>query len=121
MNINIKATSLELTLPLREYIEMKMKNLEKFLKRLDEKGAVKMQIEIARTTHHHLKGDVYYAEANLSLPKEVLRAEAQNIDIRAAIDEIQAELKRQIEKYSDIRETKFRRGMRLLKKAIRGF
>ncbi len=121
MNINIKATSLELTLPLREYIETKMKNLEKFLKRLDEKGAVKMQIEIARTTQHHLKGDVYYAEANLSLPKEVLRAEAQNIDIRAAIDEIQAELKRQIEKYSDIRETKFRRGMRLLKKAIRGF
>jgi len=121
MNINIKTTSLALTPEIKKYLEAKMQILEKFLKRLDEKGAVEMQIELARSTQHHQKGDIYYAEVNLGLPKEILRAEAESIDIRSAIDEVQEELKRQIEKYYDIKETRFRRGMRKIKEMLRGF
>jgi len=121
MNINIKTTSLELTPAIKEYVEAKMQALDKFLKRLDEKGAVEMQIELARSTQHHQKGDIYYAEVNLDLPKEILRAEAESIDIRSAIDEVQEDLKRQIEKYYDIKEAKFKKGMRKIKEMLRGF
>ena len=121
MNINIKTTSLELTPEIKKYVETKMQALEKFLKRLDEKGAVEMQIELARTTEHHQKGNVYYAEINLGLPQNALRAEAESIDIRSAIDEVQEDLKRQIEKYYDIKETKFKKGMRKIKEMLRGF
>ncbi|MDP2856190.1 MAG: ribosome-associated translation inhibitor RaiA [bacterium] len=121
MNINLKATSVVLTPETKEYINKRIQGLEKFLKRLDEKGAVELQMEVAQTTKHHQKGDdLYYAEINLKLPKETLRVEAESIDLHSAIDEVHEDLKRQIEKYYDIKEAKFKKGMRKLKEMLRG-
>lgn len=122
MNINLRATSVKLTPELQEYIDKRIQGLDKFLKRLEEKGAVELQMEIAQTTKHHQKGDdLFYAEINLRLPKETLRVEAESIDLHSAIDEAHDDLKRQIEKYYDVKEAKFKRGMRKLKEMLRGF
>ena len=106
MKINLKATELDLTPALREYIERKIDSLSRFLKRWDAEGAVEIWVEVARTTRHHHKGNVFRAEADLRLPGKVLRAEDEDRDIRTAIDRIKDKLKREIEKYKELKGLK---------------
>lgn len=100
MRINIKATNLDLTPSLRTYIEEKLGPLVKFIKRFDEAGVAELWIEAARTTRHHRHGDVFMAEADLRLPKKVLRAAEHRGDVREAIDALKKTLKLEIDKYT---------------------
>ncbi len=99
MKINIKKTSELITAPLAEYIEDRLMSLAKFVKHFDETGEAEIWLEISRTTHHHKKGDVFMAAADLRLPNKILRAEALAEDIRTAIDEVRDTLHLEIEKY----------------------
>jgi len=101
MQINIKATNLDLTPALKDYIEAKIGSLSKFLQRFEAEGVVEAWVEVGRTTRHHQKGNVFRAEADLRLPGKVLRAEDEDFDVRAAIDKIKDRLKREIERYKD--------------------
>lgn len=101
MKITIKSTGLELTPPIKEFIEEKVGSVQKFLQRYDVNDAVLANVEIARSTKHHNKGDVYAAEININLPGQVLRAQTENEDIRVAINEAKDTLKREIDKYKD--------------------
>lgn len=103
MKINIKATNLKLTPAIREYIEIKIGSLERFLKRFESQGELEVFVEIARTTRHHKSGNVFYAEVNLPLPKKILRAEHSDWDIRVAIDKVKDKLQREIKKYKEIK------------------
>lgn len=98
MKVIIKTTNLELTEPLKAYIEEKMESLGKFFPNLDP-DVVKSKVEVARSTRHHKQGNVYHADVNLELPGAVLRAEKDASDIRAAIDGVKDKLKREIDKY----------------------
>lgn len=99
MKIIIKSTDLDLTPSLKNYINTKIGVLEKFIGRFDQEGAVELKIEVARTTRHHHKGDVFMAEVNLFLPKKVLRAVERSEDIRKSIDSVKKKLLLEIEKY----------------------
>lgn len=101
MQINIKATNLELTPAIRQYIEIKIGSLEHFLKRFENKSEIEVFVEIARTTKHHYKGDVFYAEAIFSLGQKILRAEHSDWDIRIAIDRVKDKLQQEIKKYKE--------------------
>jgi len=101
MKISIKATNLDSTPALKEYVEDKIGALGKFIKRWDLEGAVEIWLEVGRTTKHHNKGDVFRAEADLRLPGKILRAEEQDSDVRVAIDRVRDKLKREIEKYKE--------------------
>jgi len=57
-----------------------------------------MFVEISKTTRHHHKGDVFYAELNLSLPHKMIRIEEYNSDIYAAIDVLKDRTKAEISK-----------------------
>ena len=98
MQIDIEATNIELTPPLREYIEKKIGKLSKFLKRLGGEN-VHVNVEVARSTMHHRHGKVYHAEANLHFPGGMLRAEHDAEDIRVAIDRVRKKMQREIRKY----------------------
>ncbi len=100
MKVIIKATNLELTEPLKTYIEDKVEGLSKFFPGLDP-DAVKARVEVARSTRHHKRGNVYHVDVNLELPGTVLRAEKDDADIRAAIDAVKDKLKREIDKYKE--------------------
>ena len=101
MNINVKGTALDLTPSIKEYIETRLQPLGRFIKRYEVKGEIHLFVEIARTTKHHHKGDVFYAEVTVELPKTVLRAESTNPDIREAIDQVKDILKRKMEQYKE--------------------
>lgn len=125
MKINIKAANLDLTPAITVYIEEKIGSLEKFIsgKELKEWGehnqaAVEADVEIARTTSHHRQGDVFRAEVNLKVPGRIIRAEAEEWDIRVAIDRIKDELQAEVKKYKNKQETEFRKGSRFLKKIM---
>jgi putative sigma-54 modulation protein len=125
MKIDIKATNLELTPAIREYIEIKIGSLSHFLKRFETpkespegeqvpygagklptgraKNEIEVFVEIARTTRHHRSGNVFYAEASFSIGKKLLRAEHSDWDIRVAIDEVKDRLQQEIKKYKEIK------------------
>jgi len=99
MKISIKTTNLDLTPSLKTFINTKLNNIEKIIQKFNTEGAVMIELELARTTKHHLKGDVFMAEANLKLPGKTLRAVDKNEDIRTAIDNMRQILQREITKY----------------------
>lgn len=99
MRITIKATKMALSPALRTYAEDKLGGIEKLVRRWDAAGAVAMNVEIARTTKHHKKGRVYYAEGNLRLPGAMLRAREEHWDPRAAVTKVRAKLKKEIDRY----------------------
>ena len=101
MKLSIKSTNLEITPAISEYIEKKIGSLDKFLKRFNAEGGVLTQVEISRTTKHHYKGDVFYAEINLHLPHKSMRGEATSEDIRYSINMAREKIQHQIQKYLD--------------------
>ena len=102
MKLNLKATGLDLTPSIKEYCDEKIGSLAKLVQRFDAEGAAEVWLEIGRTTKHHHKGPVFRAEADLRLPGKVLRAEQEDIDVRAAIDRIRTKLRLEILKYKTV-------------------
>lgn len=102
MQIIIKATQLELTDALNQYVEERIKSLEKYIGRFEEQGEAIARVELARTTQHHRNGDVYNVEVNLQLNGDVIRAARDGEEMYATIDEIKDILKLEIQKYKDL-------------------
>lgn len=96
MRIQIKATAFELTPSLQSFIEEKFSSLEKFLSRWDENDAVILRVEVSKNTRHHQKGNVFYGEVNVDLPKNVLRIEEVGDEMHAVIDRLKDRLKNEL-------------------------
>lgn len=101
MKINTKATKLDLTPALAEYIETKIGSLSGPLKKWEPEGVVEAWVEVARTTKHHKKGDVFAAECSIRLPGGILRARHEDWNVRRAIDEVRKELRLEINKFKE--------------------
>lgn len=98
MQLNIKATNLELTPKLKEYIQLKMDMLDKYLGKFK---VISARVEVGRTTNHHLKGEIYRAEVNLVIAGDLLRVEKTEKDVFKAIDKVKDHLDLVIKKYKD--------------------
>lgn len=106
MQIIIKATQIELTEALSQYVEDRLKPLEKFIERFEEEGEAIARVELARTTQHHRHGDVFSVEVNLNMSGEVIRATREGEEMYATIDEVKDILKTEIQKFKDLRVEK---------------
>lgn len=98
MQLNIKATNLELTAEFKDYLQKKMDMLEKHFGKLKVIGA---RLEVSKTTNHHLKGEIYSAEANLLLGGDLLRVKKTEKDLFKAVDKVKDHLEVVIKKYKD--------------------
>ncbi len=112
MKITIEASGLELTPALKVYIEDKFKTLSKITEKLEGNANAEILVEVSRATKHHHKGDVFHAEGNLKLGKTLLRAEADGESMRAAIDVLKDEFKREVTSFKDRFVSSKRRGVR---------
>lgn len=101
MDINIKSTNIDLPQTLVNYIYEKIGALEKFIDIFEKKGVIKIWVEVGKITKHHRKGIIYRAEADVSLPGKILRAEHEDADVRVAIDFLKEKLAKQIKKYNE--------------------
>jgi len=118
MNINIKATNMELTGAIREYTTEKVSSIEKFMPAADETNVF---IEIGKESNHHQKGDdVYKAEIRMNIRGKEFFAEERNADLHAAVDAVRDEAVREIKNDKEKNQTLFIRGARKIKKRIKG-
>lgn len=102
MKIKIKATNLELTPAIKDYVETKMLMLNKYLNGI---SPVLCEFEVSLTTHHHLKGEIFRAEANLSFPGQMLRVAKTEKTLFKAIDKVKDHLAPMIKKYKETKIT----------------
>ena len=100
MKVTIKATNLNLTPEIKKAIEEKIASLDKFISNIGT--PIEAFVEIAVETSHHKKGKIYYAEANISLPGEIIRSEAREENIYKAINTVKDELQVLLKKYKEI-------------------
>lgn len=101
MQIRITSSDISLTPELRAFIEKKIGTLAHFLKHLEEKGDVLVDVEISRRTKHHQTGEIFYAEANISVPGKILRGESYAKDIQMAINSLRHILKVEMVEYKE--------------------
>jgi len=117
MTTNIKATNMELTEAISDYINKRLEGVKKFAKGNEELVAY---IEVGKTTNHHKRGDVFRAEFNVEISGRKFYTVAEEEDLYAAIDEAKEEVTRQIISSKDRRQTLFKRGASSVKKMLKG-
>lgn len=116
MEIKIKTTNFSLTPSIRDYLYEKLNALDKFLPN-DE--SIFADVELAKTTRHHQKGDIFKAEVNLKVPGRLIRAVAEEWDLHTAIDAVKDKLQKEIKVNKEKNIYLYRRGARLLKRLLR--
>ena len=107
MNINIKGTKIDLTPAIKNYVQEKMDMLEKYL---GDTKVINASFEVELTTHHHQKGEIFRAEANLKLPGDFIRVEKTESDLYKAIDKVKDHLHMVITKHKEKKIKSERRG-----------
>ena len=131
MKIVIKATNIKLDQALKEFIEEKISSLEKFSKifynenedfdHFFGKGKPKVEawVEIGKTTFHHQKGPIFWAECQIRFPKTSLRATSKREELKLAIVEIKDKLQRELKQCKEKLTAKRKRRVRVLKKELK--
>ena len=120
MRISINTKDITLTPALEAYIEEKFtSHIRKFVEAKNDPDLPLLAIDIGRSTRHHKKGNIFYAEANLQMGKILLRAVAESEDIHSACDLMRDELEREIKKFSEKRKTLQKKGARAAKEEMR--
>lgn len=98
---------------LEDFFQKKMEKIEKFLKDIKP---VKMELEISLSSKRLRKGSLFFAKAQLFLPRKSLRAAGEGRTARKAIIEVRDDLERQVKKYSDLPESRKRSEKKKLEK-----
>ncbi len=120
MRVTIRQKNLEITPALRVYVESKLlKPIRRFMKDAAAEDSSILDLELGRSTMHHKKGKVYHAEVSLTLRGRLLRAEADDEDIRVACDILAEELRREILSYQNRARALELRSGRVAKKDLR--
>ncbi|KKW41690.1 MAG: Ribosomal subunit interface protein [Candidatus Magasanikbacteria bacterium GW2011_GWA2_56_11] len=93
MVITLNGTGIDLTDAIKVYAESKIAGLAKYFDNI-----TKAEIDVGITTHHHQKGQIYYAEVNLHVPGRILRVAKQEENLYKAIDKVKDHFKVELEK-----------------------
>jgi len=99
MEIKIKATAIELTDAIRQYIDERMESIAKLVDEYD--SAAMVEVEVGKSTKHHNKGPYMMAEINLTFLGNLFRAAEEREDLYEAIDVCKDEVRRQLVDHKD--------------------
>ncbi len=112
MRTTIKATGIELTPALTNYVNDKIGMLDKLVANF---GDVLANVEIGKETNHHKTGNWFFAEINLKCDGKTLRHVVEDADLYAAIDLAKDGMAEEIRTFEKRKKSLFRRGARALK------
>lgn len=101
MKIQLTGTRFGLTPAIHALVERKMGSLARLVRRFESQGEVTAFLEVAKTTKHHKRGPVFYAEATLRLPGKTLRVEEYDADLGTAVDRMKDRLKNDLQKFKE--------------------
>ncbi|MEK7623987.1 MAG: ribosome-associated translation inhibitor RaiA [Patescibacteria group bacterium] len=110
MTITIHGTNIELTDALKQYAEEKIEGLTKFFDNIQS-----ARIDIGKRSNHHHKGEIFYAEVNLSVPGHMLRVVKEEADLYKAIDKVKDHFKVELESMKEKMRRKDKKGLRRAK------
>ncbi len=113
--ISYRATNTELDPKLQDLLEVKFSSLEKYI---GEETDVKCQVEFEKETASQ-SGDIFKIEANLWLHGKMYRAAASMDSFEKSVDEVRAELDKELRRAHKKRNGLVRRGGRALKSMMR--
>ena len=117
MNINIKATGIELTPAISDYVYKKVSSVEKYL---NKEVPTSAQVEVGKTTKHHKSGDVFRAEVHLNYNGIDLYAAVEAEDLYSAIDLVEADISNKIVREKGRHIKLLRQGQRAIKYMAKG-
>ncbi|MBI5135348.1 HPF/RaiA family ribosome-associated protein [Candidatus Uhrbacteria bacterium] len=117
MTTTLKQTDIKINPAEQKHIDQHVAKLNTIVKKYGT--GVMLEIEVGRLSRHHRKGEIYHAECNLTLPKKLLRAEAEGQDVITAFEACRKELLREIDRYKTSKEEGNYRQARKLKKMSR--
>ncbi len=110
MNIIVKGSHMDVTDAIRDYLEKKIKSLEKFLD-----INAKVEAEVGKTSNHHKQGDIFRAELNISNEGKMTFVKAEQADLYVAIDRVRDEAAQVLASKKDKRQSLFRKGAQKMK------
>ena len=117
MHINIKASGMELTLAIRDFITEKVSQIDKLI--ADHPGVV-AQVEVGKVTHHHKGENVFRAEIHLVGSGLNAYAVSNKSDLYLAINDAKEEIIREVNKGKGKRLAMHRRGAKVVKDMMHG-
>lgn len=118
MNINIKATNMELTEAIDSFVRLKIEGFDKFKKPEEE---MQVFVEVGKTSNRHKRGDYYRAEFNIEISGKKFYTFSEKSDLYKAVDDAKKEILRQIKNNQGRKRELFKKGAVAIKKIIRGF
>jgi putative sigma-54 modulation protein len=98
MQITIKGTKLTLTPAIRAYVQNKLDIIERSLGGL---AVINCDVELEKTLGGQRKGEIFRAEVNLEVPRQLLRVEKTEKDLYKAIDKVKDHLELVIKKHKE--------------------
>jgi putative sigma-54 modulation protein len=117
MNIHTKATNMALTPAISEYLDKKVRMLEKFFQGMDD---VHINAEVGRTSRHHKSGDVFRAELHVIAAGEEYYADVESEDLYASIDMVKDEIAQTLTSKRKKALRMFRKGGARIKDMMKG-
>ncbi|MES2215948.1 MAG: ribosome-associated translation inhibitor RaiA [Patescibacteria group bacterium] len=117
MKINIKTTSISSSQAISDYVD---KRLSKISKIIGNDPSIQCDIELAKTSNHHNKGDIFRAEIHIVGAGKNLYAASEKSDLYAAIDDVQDEIRRELKSKKDKDVSLIRRGGAQVKAMMKG-
>jgi putative sigma-54 modulation protein len=117
MTTNIKATNMELTSAISDYVNKKIISIDKLV---DEYKDSNIYVEIGKTTNHHKQGDYFKAEFDVTIDGEKFFAASEKSDMYKAIDDAKDQVVKRIKNNKKRKSTLFKRGAMSVKKMIKG-
>jgi ribosomal subunit interface protein len=115
---NIKATHIELTEAISDYVQERVDMLDKVIDANDTSALV--MVEIGKRSQHHKEGEFFFAEFNVRVIGRGFRAVSEKDDLYAAIDEAKDEIIQEVGSYKSKRRTMIRRGGAVIKNILKG-
>ena len=103
MKIDILTKNIELDEPLRDFVNEKIGGLEHYMQNMGESDEIYARVEIGKSSKHHNKGPIFYAEVNIHIGQgQVLfRGESEREELRDAMVEVKNEVQTQIRRYKE--------------------
>ncbi len=94
MQIRITGRGVELTPAIEEYVNKKISGLSKFFADI-----VRVDVVVGMETRHHAKGDIFYAEGKIEIPKNDVFVNQKAESLYAAIDALRDGLESELKKF----------------------
>ena len=96
MRVDIKATNMDLTEAIKSYVSEKLGGLDKYFDNIQQ-----IDVEVGKTTNHHNKGEIFFCEVNVSVPRTLLRYREETDDMYKAVNTCKKGVQQKLKEYKE--------------------